>query len=119
MKAREQLIIKPYKDYFWAWVAVFICLYLFGCAICAIVSVIAPNNQSVPWGGAAIVFVIYSAAVCLIAGIGCLCYRDKLIVTEEEIVKMHGVRVYFRIKKGDIQFIGYRKVGKIFGHENT
>ncbi len=49
-------------------------------------------------------------SVGLIAIIARLCYKGKLIVTAEEVIKVHGKKVQFHIKKEDIVSICVRKV---------
>lgn len=66
-------------------------------------------SETIPWKYIGIVFAIY-AAVVLIFAITCrLLYRGKLIVTESEIIKLHGKKVQFRIYKDNLISIGVRR----------
>ena len=108
METSKQLKIKPWKDHFLAWILAFMCAYLVICVVGAILSLF--QSQQTPWIGIGIGFVIYTGVICLIAGIARLCYKGSLIVTNDEIIKIHASKIQFRIKRRDILFIGYRKV---------
>lgn len=108
MNKPDQLIIKPYKDQYIAWVIAFCVVYIVLCLVGIIGSIIV--NDEIPWFYICIGFVIYSLVVCLIAIVARLCYKGKLIVTAEEVIKVHGKKVQFHIKKEDIVSICVRKV---------
>lgn len=108
MNHSTQLIIKPYKDNYIAWIISFCVAYVMVCCIGVVISII--GDDIIPWAAILIGFVIYLAVVCLIAGIARLCYKGKLIVTEDEVIKFHGKKIQFRIKKKDIVSICIRKV---------
>lgn len=108
MNKPEQLIIKPYKDQYIAWVAVICVSYIVICLIGITISFIV--NDEIPWVAIYIGFIICFLVVSLIAIMARLCYKGKLIVTAEEVIKVHGKKVQFHIKKEDIVSICVRKV---------
>lgn len=111
MNHSTQLIIKPYKDNYLAWIISICVAYVMVCCIGVVISIII--DDVIPWVAILIGFIICLAVVCLIAGIARLCYKGKLIVTEDEIIKFHGKKIQFRIKKKDIVSICIRKVNPV------
>ena len=108
MNEPTQLIVKPYKDHYIAWVMSVCVAYILICFIGIIVSIVV--NDVIPWIAIAIGFIICFVVVGLIAGIARLCYKGKLIVTKNGVIKLHGKKVQFQIKKEDIVSICIRKV---------
>ncbi|HIY77796.1 MAG TPA: hypothetical protein H9728_02010 [Candidatus Borkfalkia excrementavium] len=104
----KQLIIKPFKDHYIAWVISICLLYIIACGIGIIISIAI--GELIPWVAIGVGFIIYSAIVCLIAGIARLCYKGKLIVTSDEVIKIHGKKIQFQIKRENIVSICIRKV---------
>lgn len=108
LKEPTKLIIKPYKDNYIAWVADFLILYLIPCVVDFFLDLFTDIYIDWKWYG--IGFIIYFLAVSLIAIVARLCYKGKLIVTAEEVIKIHGKKVQFHIKKEEIVSICIRKV---------
>ena len=108
MNQPTQLIIKPYKDNYIAWI-MFVCVaYILVCCIGIIVSIVV--HDVIPWIAIGIGFIICFIIVGLIAGIARICYKGKLIVTANEVIKTHGKKIQFKIKREDIVSICIRKV---------
>lgn len=108
MNESAKLIIKPYKDQFIAWVISICVLYIIACGIGVIISIAI--DESIPWIAIGIGFIICFVVVSLIAVIGRLCYKGKLIITADEVVKIHGKKIQFQIKRENIVSICIRRV---------
>ena len=104
----KQLVIKPYKDQFIVWIIDLYILFIIPCVVDMFIDIFTDIEVSWKWYG--IAFIIYTTIICLIAGIARLCYKGKLIVTKNGVIKLHGKKVQFQIKKEDIVSICIRKV---------
>ncbi len=111
MNKSTQLIIKPYKDNYIAWLIDFYMLIIIPCVVDIFVDIF--TDIEVCWKCYVFAFVIYSIVICLVAGIARFCYKSKLIVTEEEVIKIHRGKIQFQIKKEDIVSICIRKVNPL------
>ena len=103
-----QLIIKPYKDNYIAWIISICLVYIIACGIGITISIAI--GELIPWKTIGIGFIICSVMVCLIAGIARLSYKGELIVTSDEIIKVHGKKIQVQIKRENIVSICIRKV---------
>ena len=108
MDKPDQLVIKPYKDQYIAWAVDLFILYLIPCVVDLFLDLF--TNIYINWKWYGIGFIIYFLVVSLIAIVARLCYKGKLIVTAKEVIKVHGKKVQFHIKKEDIVSICVRKV---------
>ncbi len=104
----KQLIIKPFKDHYIAWMLDFFILYLIPCIVDLFIDLFTNINVNWKWYG--IGFILYFTVICLIAGIARLYYKGKLIVTSDEVIKIHGKKIQFQIKRENIVSICIRKV---------
>lgn len=111
MNPSTQLIIKPYKDNYFAWISDLYVLFFIPVVVDTFVDIFTDINVEWKWYGLA--FILYSVIIFTIAGIARFCYKGKLIVTEDEVIKFHGKKIQFRIKKKDIVSICIRKVNPV------
>ena len=112
MKSKVSTIykVKPLLD-FQIWFAISALIFLYGVVIIALVILYATDDeQTMPWIGTLIAIAITAAIFALMVFIGRVCYRGRLIVTADEVIKMHGKKVQFKIKRQDLLWIGCRKV---------
>lgn len=112
MNKSAQLIIKPYKNYFLVWTIWFYLLFIILSIFVILASIF--TNSEIEWKLLGISSAIYFLAISSIAIIARLCYRGKLIVTTEEVIKMYGKKIQFKIKKEDIMSICIRKVSPFY-----
>ena len=110
-KSNEVLTLKPYRDNYIAWVIDFWLVYVVLCVVGIILSIVV--GEAIPWLIIGIGFLIYIAGVSLIALIARLCYRGKLIVTADGVIKLHGKKVQFKIKREDIVSVCVRKMNPV------
>ena len=108
IKESKPLIIKPLKDQWISWIVVAYLMFILIFIIGVIVSIC--TSDIIPWKGIAYFLLIYSAIIFLCALISRIAYRDRIIITESEIIKLHRGKEQFHIKKEDLLFIGIRKV---------
>ena len=108
MKTLNKLVIKPFKDQYIAWIIIFYLLFAIIVLFGIIISLC--YKDTIPWKWIGIVFALYSLIVLLIALISRLLYKGRLIITKDEIIKLHKNKVQFRIKCEKLLFIGVRKV---------
>ena len=109
-KSNEVLTIKPYKDNYIAWV-VSVCLLFDVVLIIGII--VDACYERLDLRIYAVIFVAIFAGVSLIALIARLCYRGKLIVTADGVIKLHGKKVQFKIKREDIVSVCVRKMNPV------
>lgn len=111
MNQPTQLIIKPYKDNYIAWIISICVAYILVSCIGIIVSIVV--HDVIPWLAIGIGFSICFIIVGLIAGIARICYKGKLIVTADEVIKTHGKKIQFKIKRENIVSICIRRVNPL------
>ncbi len=107
IKSLKQLKIKPLKEQWIMWVVTLIIAFVIITIVGIIIS--CAVAEKIPWKYIGVVFAIYFAVVLIIAIISRIAYRGALIVSENELIKIHGNKVQFRIKREDILFIGVRR----------
>ena len=108
MNQPTQLIIKPYKDNYIAWILDLYVLFIIPVVVDVFIDIFSDINVGWKWYGLA--FILYSVIICTIAGIARICYKGKLIVTTDEVIKTHGKKIQFKIKRENIVSICIRKV---------
>ena len=108
MNPSTQLIIKPYKDNYFAWISDLYVLFFIPVVVDTFVDIFTDINVEWKWYGLA--FILYSVIIFTIAGIARFCYKGKLIVTEDEVIKFHGKKIQFRIKKKILFLYAYKKL---------
>ena len=75
--------------------------------ICIIIS--CAVAEKIPWKYIGITFAIFLSIVIIVAVISRIIYRGVLVVNEDELIKLHGKKVQFRIKRENLLFIGIRR----------
>ena len=107
----KQLKIKPLGEQWVMWVITAI----MDIALLVVIGIIVAvaRSEDIPWKWIGITFAIYSAFVFLIAIISRILYRGKLVVTENELIKMHGKKVQFRLSRENLLYIGIRRTNVI------
>ncbi len=103
----KQLKIKTLKEQWVMWSIAAILAFALVVVIGTIISAIVQDK--IPWEYIGIAFSVYVAVVLIVALISRLLYRGKLIVTESEVIKLHGEEVQFRIRREDLLYIGIRR----------
>ena len=103
----KQLKIKPLKEQWIMWSITAVLAFILIVVIGAIISVAV--SEKIPWKYVGIVFAIFLCVIVSIAVISRLLYRGRLIVTENEVIKLHGNKIQFRIKREKILLIGIRR----------
>ena len=108
MENTDKLVITPYRDIFITWVLFVDLCFVF--MICFIIGLSLYDGEKIPWIGLIIGFLCFSALTALVAIVFRLCYKGKLYITSDEVIKVHRKKVQFKIKKSDIVSIGVRKL---------
>lgn len=109
-KDSDRLIIKPYKDNHLAWVIDLCIIFIIPVLVDLLISLFSDNE--VNWRLYGICFAI-CFAICAIVFMVRLFYKGRLIVTAEEVIKIHGTKIQFRIKREDLVSVCIRKVNPL------
>ena len=107
IESLKQLKIKPLKAHWIMWVITLIIAFIFIVIICIIIS--CAVAEKIPWKYIGITFAIFLSIVIIVAVISRIIYRGVLVVNEDELIKLHGKKVQFRIKRENLLFIGIRR----------
>lgn len=111
MNQPTQLIIKPYKDNYIAWILDLYILFIIPVVVDVFIDIFSDIN--VGWKWYVLAFILYSVIIGTIAGIARICYKGKLIVTADEVIKIHRNKIQFKIKRENIVSICIRRVNPL------